>query len=137
MSAEVYYPITEVGEYGTINRQWVFDKTISCSFVPAGSDSKEEIRPEILITQDTLLVGRTKEDIRISSRNSNNSINDIILTNLRDSACNELYVETAGPRAGKSTIFEVATQQPHIGPFGGIEFHKLVIRKSENQATDV
>lgn len=137
MSAEIYYPITEVNAYGNIKRQWVFDKTVSCQFVPAGSDSKEEVKPEILITQDTILVGRVKNDIRMSQRGEPNALTNIILTNIRDGACNELYTETAGPRAGKSTIFEIATQQPYVGPFGGIDFYKLVIRKSENQATDV
>jgi hypothetical protein len=137
MSAEVYYPITEVGPYGNTIRQWVFDQTVPCQFVPAGSDSKEEVKPEILITQDTLLVGRVKNDIRISKRNDPNALTNIIVTNIRDGSCNELYTETTGPRAGKSTIFEVATQQPYVGPFGGIDFHKIVLRKSENQATEV
>lgn len=137
MSAEVYYPITEVGPYGNVIRQWIFDKTVTCQFVPAGSSSKEEIKPEILITQDTLLVGRVKGDIRISTRNDPNALTNIIVTNIRDSACNELYTETAGARSGKSTIFEVATQQPHAGPFGGIDFYKVVLRKSENQSTEV
>ena len=46
-------------------------------------------------------------------------------------------METSGPRSGKSTIFEVATQEPYVGPFGGIEYYNLVIRRSENQAVDV
>jgi len=137
MVIDIYYPITDVGPYGNSNRQWIFDKSVPCHILPAGSNSKEEIRPDILITQDTLLTGRVKSDIRISSRNEPNAITNILLTNLRDAECNELYVETSGPRTGKSTIFEAATQQPYLGAFGGIEFYKVVLRRSENQATDV
>ena len=89
------------------------------------------------ITQESLLLGRVKSDIRVSSRDSRNSITNIIVTNIRDRNCNEIYVETSGPRAGKPTIFEVATSEPFVGPFGGVEYYKIVIRRSENQAVDV
>jgi hypothetical protein len=84
-----------------------------------------------------VLLGRAKTDIRISSLDSPNSITNVILTNIRDKNCNHIYVETSGTRAGKSTIFEVATQEPYVGPFGGIEYYNLVIRRSENQAVDI
>ena len=59
------------------------------------------------------------------------------MSNIRDSSGNAIHLETSGPRAGKSTIFEIATQEPFVGPFGGIEYYKLVLRRSENQAADI
>ena len=38
---------------------------------------------------------------------------------------------------GKSTIFEVATNDPFVGPMGNVEYYKLVIRRSQNQAGDL
>ena len=95
------------------------------------------LTPNINITQDKILLGRCKSDIRISSMEARNSITNVIITNIRDKNCNEIYKETSGPRSGKSTIFEIATHDPFAGPFGNVEYYKLIIRRSENQAVDV
>lgn len=137
MTADIYYPITEQGPYGNIKKQWVLDKTIAANFNAVGRKGMEEMTPNLNITQKTHLLGRVKTDIRISSLDDNNSVTNILLTSIKDKNCNEIYLETSGPRAGKSTIFEIATQEPFVGPFGGIEYYNLVIRRSENQAVDV
>ena len=137
MQADVYHPLVEQGPYGDVKKTWVLDRTIACSFSAAGTAFKEEVSPNINITQDKILLGRAKTDIRISSLEANNSITNVIITNIKDKNCNEIYIETSGPRAGKSTIFEIATQDPFAGPFGNVEYYKLVIRRSENQAVDV
>ena len=120
MQADVYYPIVEQGAYGNIKKAWIQDRTIAANFNSAGSATKEEVVPNVNITQKSILIGRCKTDIRVSSLDANNAMTNIILTNIRDKNCNEIYVETSGPRAGKSTIFEIATQEPFVGPFGGI-----------------
>jgi hypothetical protein len=137
MLADVYHPIVEQGAYGNVKKTWILDRTIACSFNAAGSAMKEEVTPNVNITQEKLLGGRVKTDIRISSLEARNSVTNVIITNIRDKNNNEIYLETSGPRSGKSTIFEIATQDPFIGPFGGVEYYKLVIRRSENQAVDV
>jgi hypothetical protein len=137
MEADVYHPIVEQGALGNVIKTWVLDRTIACSLAPAGTAWKEEVKPNINITQDGILMGRVKDDIRFSSRDAGNAITNVIITNIRDKNCNPLYVETSGPRAGKSTIFEVATNEPFAGPFGNVEYYKLVVRRSENQAADV
>ena len=137
MQADIYYPIVEQGAYGNVSKTWVLDRTIACSLTGAGSALKEEIKPNVNITQNTVVIGRAKTDIRVSSRDSNASITNVIVTNIKDSNCNDVYLETSGPRAGKSTIFEIATQEPFVGPFGGVEYYKLVLRRSENQAVDL
>jgi len=134
---DIYYPITEQGTYGNVKKTWILDKTISANFNSEGSATKEEITANVNITQKALLVGRVKTDVRISSLDSPHSITNIILTNIRDRNCNDIYKETSGPRSGKSTIFEIATQDPFVGPFGGLEYYNLVIRRSENQAVDI
>lgn len=137
MNAEIYYPIVQQGAYGNVKKQWMLDRSIVCNLTPAGTALKEEVRPQVNLVQDTVIMGRVKEDIRFSQRDSAASLTNIIVTNIKDKNCNEIYVETVGPRAGKSTIFEVATQEPYSGPFGGIEYYKLVLRRSENQAVDI
>jgi hypothetical protein len=137
MEADIYYPIVEQGALGNVKKTWVLDRTIACSLTPAGTANRQEIKPNVNITQDGVLLGRLKEDIRFSSRDAANAITNVIVTNIRDKNCNPLHIETAGPRAGKSTIFELATNEPFTGPFGNVEYFKVVIRRSENQAVDV
>jgi hypothetical protein len=137
MLADIYYPIVDQGAYGNVKKNWIHDKTIACNFNSAGTAWKEDIKPNANITQDSIMLGRAKSDIRFSSTEGQNSITNILVTNIKDKNLNELYLETAGPRAGKSTLFEVATVEPFVGPFGSVEYYKIVVRRSENQAVDL
>lgn len=137
LEADIYHPIVEQGALGNVKKTWVLDRSVACSFSSAGTAFKEDVKPNVNITQDGLLIGRIREDARVSSREANNAITNVIITNIRDKNCNPIYVETSGPRAGKSTIFEIATNEPFVGPFGGVEYFKLIIRRSENQAADI
>jgi hypothetical protein len=137
MLADIYYPIVDQGPYGNVQKNWIHDKTIACNFSSAGSAFKEDIKPNANITQDTIMLGRAKTDIRFSTNKNQNSITNVIVTNIKDKDLNEIYVETAGPRAGKSTLFEVATVEPFTGPFGSVEYYRIVLRRSENQAADL
>lgn len=137
MCADVFYPIVEQQAYGNVKKQWILDKTVVGNFAFEGSALKEEVKPNVNIVQQSILVGRVKTDIRISSRESNNSLTNILVTNIRDRHGVQIYMETSGPRSGKSTIFEIATVEPFVGPFGKTEYYKLVLRRAENQASDV
>lgn len=137
MQADIFYPLVEQGAYGNVKKTWVQDRTVAVAFAPAGRAGKEEVTPNVNITQGSILIGRTKSDVRISSLDSRNSITNVLITNIKDKNCNEMYLETSGPRSGKSTIFEIATQEPFMGPFGNMEYYNLVIRRSENQAVDL
>jgi hypothetical protein len=138
IEADIYHPIVEqtLG-YGSIKKTWVLDRTVGCSLSPAGSSTGEDVKPNVDLTQEMVLVGRLREDARFSSRESKNAITNVIVTNVRDKNCNPIYIETSGPRAGKSTIFEVASHHPFVGPFGNVEYYKIVLRRSENQAADL
>jgi hypothetical protein len=135
--ADVYYPTVEQSAYGDTRKTWMLDATIACFFAPAGRKYLQEVSTNPNITIDNSLVGRTRSDIRISSRAAATSITNIILTNIRDTNGNPIYIETAGVRAGKSTVFEIATNEPIVGAFGKVEYYKVVIRRSDNQAVDV
>ena len=65
------------------------------------------------------------------------SLTNIIFTNMRDTNGNIIHVETSGPRSGNPTLFEVATSSPIVGPFGNVEYYKIILRRSENQAVDL
>lgn len=137
MLADIYYPSIEQSPYGNVVKEWMLDTTIACAFNPPSTKAAQEVQPNVNITVSGLLIGRTRKDIRISSTAAGNSITNVILTNIRDKNSNQIYIETSGPRAGKSTIFEIATNEPIVGPFGSVEYYKVVIRRSENQAVNV
>jgi hypothetical protein len=136
MQADVFYPIVEQGLYGDLTKHWILDRTIVGNFIPLSKTGKEEITPNVNITKESILVCRVKNDIRISTKEDGNSVTNIIITNIKDRNLNEVYTETSGPRKGKSTIYEIATQEPYLGPFGSVEYYNVVLRRSENQASD-
>jgi hypothetical protein len=127
----------EQSPYGNISKMWNYDRTISCNLEVAGAKTKEELIPNILISDSSVLLGRVRSDIRISSDKEMFGTTNIVLTNIRDRSCNEIFIETDGPRQGKSTLFEIMTFQPILGAFGRVDYYKILIKRSENQEFDV
>lgn len=134
MLADVYYPIIDQGLFGEIKKEWVFDRTIVCNATPVGGAGQEDIKPEVFLQYENKLVVRAKTDLRISSNNTRDATTNILVTNIRNANGQIIYKETAGPRSGKGTIYEVGTLEPFVGPFGSIEYFKMLWRRTENQA---
>jgi len=132
--ADVYYPIITQGAYGEIKKEWVFDRTIACNAATPGGAGKEEVKPEVFLQYENKLVARTRSDLRISSNVDSAAMTNILVTNIRRSNGELIYKETAGPRTGRGTIYEIATLEPFVGPFGDIEYYKMLWRRTENQA---
>jgi len=137
MLADIYYPIVDQGAYGNLKKQWVLDRSIACNVSSTGQSASEEVKPNVNISKENILLGRTKTDIRISSNNSRSSITNIVLTNIRTKLQDNIYMETSGSRDGMSTLYEIASSEPIVGPFGNVEYYKVVLRRSENQASDL
>jgi|AntAceMinimDraft_12_1070368.scaffolds.fasta_scaffold00180_36 hypothetical protein len=135
--ATVFYPLVEQGAYGNIKKQWIADRIVAVSMNSQGSAMSEDVKPNVNITQEVTLVGRTKTDLRVSSKLAKTSITNIVVSNFCDKNGNQIYIETAGIRIGKSTIFEVAGQEPFLGPFGNVEYYKVMLKRSENQSVDI
>lgn len=133
MMADVYYPIITQNAYGQPQKEWVFDRSVPLNATPVGGAGQEEIKPEVFLQYENKLVSRCKIDLRVSSNDTNNAITNILVTNIRNGSGEVIYKETAGPRNGKGTIYEVATLEPFTGPFGNIEYYKILLRRSENQ----
>ena len=136
MKADIYYPIVDQGPYGNVEKTWVFDRTIVCHF-GEHKRHKTEVNANVNVTLQKSLTGRTKSDPRISSDIEKSSITNIIITNIRTATDVPVYIETSGPRAGKSTLYEIESNSPYVGPFGDIEYYHVVIRRTENQASEV
>lgn len=137
MNASLYFPIVDQNAYGQVSKKWVLDRIIACNFSPSITTNKQNIKSNVAVTEEILLIGRSKTDIRISGASDSRAITNIIITDIKDKNGNEIYKETSGPRAGKSTLFEIATIEPFINPFGVFEYYTVNIRRSENQAVEV
>ena len=133
MKADIYYPIITQNSYGQPNKEWVFDRTIVCNATTVGGAGDVELKPDTFLQYDGKLVCRSRSDIRVSSNDSENAITNILITNIRSKTDIILYKETAGPRTGRGTIYEVGTLEPFVGPFGEIEYYKMLWRRTENQ----
>ena len=135
--ADIYYPIVETGAYGNLKKQWVLDKTVACAFNAGGLKNKKDVGTEANINVDNSIMGRFRNDPTQSSTESLYSITNIVITNIRDKDGQLIYNESAGPRSGNSTLFEIATLNPIVGAFGKVEYYKVILRRSENQAVDL
>ncbi len=133
MMADIYYPVISQTDYGQATKKWVLDRTIILNATPVGGAGQEDIKPEIFLQYENKLVGRVKEDPRISTSNGSNAITNILIANIRNSQEVLIYKETAGVRAGRGTIYELGTVEPMTGPFGSIDYYKMLLRRAENQ----
>lgn len=133
MKADVYYPIINQNSYGQATKDWVYDRTIVCNASPIGTLNEESIKPDVFLQNKNKLIARTKKDPRISSKDVGNAITNILITNIRDSNDSIIQIETAGARSGRGTIYEVATVDPVVGPFGSVDYFKMLWRRTENQ----
>lgn len=133
---DIYYPIITQNEYNQAQKNWVFDRTELCNAAGAGGASgrKDEIQPAVFLKNEGRLIARMKSDPRISSKNENNAITNILITNIRYANNELVYKETAGPRNNKGTIYEISALEPFVNPFGQQEYFKMVWRRTENQS---
>ena len=134
MRADLYYPILTQTEYGQASKEWVFDRVIVLNATPVGGLSKEEISPAAFLQYENKLIGRVKKDPRVSSNEVNNAITNILIAKIRNGYDELIYKETAGPRSGRGTIYELGTVEPMTGPFGTVEYFKMLLRRTENQS---
>jgi hypothetical protein len=133
MKADIYYPIITQTEYGQASKEWIFDRVIVLNATPVGGLGKEEVAPAAFLQYENKLIGRVKKDPRISSNESSNAVTNILLANIRNADDELIYKETAGPRSGRGTIYELGTVEPMTGPFGTVEYFKMLLRRTENQ----
>lgn len=137
MIVDIYYPIIERDMYGTGLKTWVFDKSVVANFTPGGTALAEDIKAKVYAKNENMLIGRIKNDIRSSTGKDSAAITNILITNIRNSSDTLIYQETSGERSGKGTLYEIATYDPIVNPFGDIDYYKVILRRTENQgATD-
>jgi hypothetical protein len=136
--ADIYYPIVEQNPYGAVKRTWVLDKTIAIASNPAGRKYQQDVTTSnAKLDLDNSILARVRNDITQSTNEELYSLNNILVTNIRDRDGNLIYNESSGPRSGQASLWEVSTFNPIVGAFGKVEYFKLVLLHSDNQAVNI
>ena len=99
-----------------------------------GAVDRDGLRAGQFFEYEGKLIGRTKEDPRISMQGLNYPITSMIITDIRDSSTGqEFYTESSGDRSGLSTIFEIMAVEPYVNPWNEIEYYKILFNRSDKQ----
>ena len=135
MLADLYYPAITQGQYGEVKKHWSIDRTIALYAEPYSRKGMGEISPAVFLQYKNMLVCRTRYDLRLPSYSGieSEALTNILITNIRTATGQSLHIETAGPRSGSGTLYEIASYDTHFAPYGSIDYYSFVLRRSENQ----
>ena len=134
MLADIYYPLITQSTYGQAKKEWVLDRTVAVNAESLTRKAVQDMQPAVFLQFEGKLMARTKKDPRVSTHEANSAITNILITNVRFPNGEIVYRETAGPRNGKGTIYEIASIEPFVGGLQTIEFYQMLWRKAENQS---
>lgn len=135
MQCDVYYAIESQNKYGKIEKDWQLDGSRSCSlYAPDDNtnDNNFQYDDKKFYRMETTLYGRFKQDIRIGLDGQYHPLSHVLVTNIRGNDGVYFY-ETNGNYVGKPTVYEISMVQPAIGPFGKVDYFKIVANRSDTQ----
>ena len=142
MTAEVYYSQTTQNDYGNIVKSWVFDRTVYCSVISElsnrGFAGELKTKGQDFV-YDSNAFFRTKEDLRKKSNGSYMPITAIAITNIKDPAGNDVWIngQNLSNAAGAiKTKYEVKTIVPTFNYDHTLRHFRLFISKSQIQTWD-
>ena len=134
MEMDIYYSIESQNKIGKEVKTWVMDRTLMGYAEVLGSVSRDGLKASQFFEYEGKLIGRTKEDPRVSLSGMNYSITSMIITDIRNSGTNDnYYTESYGERSGLSTIFEIMAVEPYVNPWNEIEYYKILFNRSDKQ----
>lgn len=134
MNMDIYYSTESQDKFGKEVKDWQLDRTIIGYAEPLGAVERDSLKNDQFFEYENKLIGRTKEDPRISIQGFNYPITSMIITDIRDAKSGqEFYTESYGERSGKSTIYEVLAVEPYVNPWNEIEYYKILFNRSDRQ----
>lgn len=134
MNLDIYYATESQDKFGKEIKEWTLDRTLSGYAEILGAVDKDGLKASQFFEYEGKLIGRTKEDPRISMQGINYPITSIIITNIVDKKTGlQFYTESYGDRSGESTIFEIMAVEPYVNPWNEIEYYKILFNRSDKQ----
>lgn len=136
LRADIYYATQDQNNFGEIDKAWEYNQTINIDFNLSTNYKDQQMQADQMLWVQDLLGGRSLVDIRKDDNQELHSLTDIIITNVRNSKDEVIYFESAGPREGLPTIFEIAGVLPHNDPWGNNDYYKIVVKRSMIQVLE-
>jgi hypothetical protein len=131
---DIYYSTESQDKFGKEVKSWSLDRTMSGYAEILGAVNRDGLKASQFFEYEGKLIGRTKEDPRMSMEGLNYPITSMIITNIVDARTGtEFYTESYGERSGESTVFEIMAVEPYINPWNEIEYYKILFNRSDKQ----
>jgi len=132
--ANVYYSVQDQNAFGSIDREWIFDKEIMCSVISANSLSNSKaLTPDVFMKYEDILLFRTPVDITRRSNDLPYTITEILITNIRNKSGDVLFSENLQDGKCVGTVYEVTSIAPVFDAFDKIDHYKIILARSDNQ----
>jgi hypothetical protein len=125
----VFYSVQTQDLFGAMKRSWVYDRVDRGYFAPAKFRMYEVAQQN---TWEEIYNGQTEEDVRIDSQGKLYSPSEIMIAFKTPKR-----IETAGPRKGLPTLFEIRGSVPVEGPFGEVLHFNTQIYRSIDQLQEI
>ena len=134
MNMDIYYSTEDQDRFGKEVKDWYFDRTLLGYAEILGAVDKDGIKAGQFFEYMNKLIGRTKQDPRVSLEGINYPITSMLITNIRDAkTCVPFYTESYGDREGQSTLYEIMAVEPYVNPWNQIEYYKILFNRSDRQ----
>lgn len=134
MKMDIYYSTEDQDKFGKDVKTWTMDRTLVGYAEILGAVDRDGLKAGQFFEYEGKLIGRTKEDPRISMEGLNYPITNMIITDIRNASTGqEFYTESSGDRSGLSTIFEIMAVEPYVNPWNEIEYYKILFNRSDKQ----
>ena len=123
----VYYSVQTQDGYGRVARSWVFDRT-ERGFVKGVTNYAVADQN----SWNQTLKGMSEEDLRIDDEGLLYAPSEVLVTFVEPA-----FIETAGPRKGLPTTYELRGSTPVLGPFGEVLHFDIALVRSTDQAVEI
>jgi hypothetical protein len=134
MNMDIYYSTESQDKFGKEVKSWVLDRTVLGYAEILGAVNRDGLKASQFFEYEGKLIGRSKEDPRVSMDGLNYPITSMVITNIVDAKTGtEFYTESYGDRSGESTIFEIMAIEPYVNPWNEIEYYKILFNRSDKQ----
>ena len=132
MTAEIFYAETRQNDFGTMERTWVFNRTVKCSAVSAMADKtlNSELKSTTAFFQyNSDIAFRTSDNIQRKKGGTLYPITEVLVTNIKDSEGKVVWTE----REDFYTQYEIQSFVPSYDAFHAVDFYRGYLTRSTRQ----
>ena len=132
MTAEIYYAETKQNDFGTMEKTWVFDRSVKCSAISAMSDKtlNSELKSTSSFFQyNSDIAFRLAENIQKKKNGTYYPITEILVTDIKDRSGEYVWTESED----NITQYEVTSFVPSFDAFHNVKFYRGYLTRSQKQ----